>query len=70
MIKYFFIFLFPLLSFGQASFSEADSLFQNKEYLKVENTLNSILKVTPNDKKSLKLLGETYVAQEKWDKAV
>jgi len=70
MIKYLFIILFPFLSFGQIVFSEADSLFQNKEYLNAENALRSILDETPNDKKSLKLLGETYAAQEKWDEAV
>jgi len=70
MIKNLFIFLFPLLSFGQITFSEADSLFQNKEYIKAENGLISILKGNPNDKKSLKLLGEIYAAQEKWDEAV
>lgn len=51
-------------------FSEADSLFQNKEYLNAENGLVSILKESPNNKKSLQLLGETYAAQEKWDEAV
>ncbi len=70
MIKYLFIILFPFLSFGQIVFSEADSLFQNKEYLKAENTLVSILKESPNNKKSLQLLGETYAAQKKWDEAV
>jgi len=70
MIKYLFIALFPFLSFGQLTFSEADSLFQNKEYLKAENALVSILESTPNEKKSLKLLGDTYAAQEKWDEAV
>jgi len=70
MIKKLFIFLFPLLSFGQLTFSEADSLFQKKEYLNAENTLTLILKESPNDKESLQLLGETYVAQEKWEEAV
>lgn len=70
MIKYLFIFLFPLLSFGQITFSEADSLFQNKEYLNSEKALLSILEETPKNEKSLQLLGDTYAAQKKWDKAV
>ncbi len=70
MIKHLLILLFPFFVFGQSSFSEADSLFQNKEYSRAELQLNSILKETPNNIKTLELLGETYALQEKWEEAV
>ncbi len=70
MNKYLLIAFLPFLSFGQISYSEADSLFQNKEYIKAEKVLNSILKEIPNQIKSLELLGETYALQEKWEEAI
>ena len=68
-IVYKAILFIPFLGIGQSTFLEAKSFYDNKEYSISENVLQSSLIDSPNDIKSLELLGSVYVIQENWEEA-
>lgn len=67
---YFFFLLFPILSFGQSTFDDAQKLFDKKQYSKAETALTLFVKNNPDNLKALELLGDTYGQQLKWEDAI
>lgn len=59
----------PLFCLGQSSYIEAKTFFNNQEFTVSENILKSSLIDSPNDIKTLELLGAVYDKQENWDDA-
>ncbi len=59
----------PFVCIGQSTYLEAKTLFNNQEFSVSENILKSSLIDSPNDIKSLELLGAVYDRQENWEDA-
>jgi len=67
----FFLFIVPLIGFGQASsLDNVKQMFEEKRYFEAEQTVERYLVNTPNDIQGIELLGDAYGQQEKWDKAI
>lgn len=64
-----FILIIPIFGLSQADYLEAKSLYENKEYTVSENIIKSSLLNSPNDTKSLELLGSIYIIHENWEDA-
>jgi len=70
MIKYLFIFLFSIFSFGQNSLDEIEKFILEKDYNKSEDYLVEILINDSYNSEALELLGDVYSYQDKWDYAI
>ena len=70
MTKYLFLFLLPLLTFGQAELDTIETLFQQKEYETAESVIFKFVKNHPNNLKAIELLGDAFGHQKKWDDAI
>ena len=70
MNRFLIYFLFPLLSFSQSSFDNAEQFILQKNYLKAEQSLSSYVVKFPKNLKAIELLGDAYAYQEKWDQAI
>tara|TARA_R110001583_G_scaffold108059_3_gene256755 strand:+ start:587 stop:1537 length:951 start_codon:yes stop_codon:yes gene_type:complete len=70
MNTFFYLLLFPVLAFSQSNLDSVETLFQKKQYVKAENTINKYLEENPNNLHAIELLGDTYGHQKKWDKAI
>jgi tetratricopeptide (TPR) repeat protein len=68
--KVFFLFIIPMLSFGQFNLAEVDTLYHQKQYLKAEKLVLDYLKSSPEDLAAIELLGDAYGFQKKWDQAI
>ncbi len=64
-----FLFLIPLLSFGQDVLVQSQSLIADKEFVKAERLLAPFVKTNETDKRAIELLGDAYGYQKKWDEA-
>lgn len=67
----FFLFILPLIGFGQSpSLDNARALLEDKKYKVAEETLETYLLESPDDTEGIELLGDAYGQQEKWDDAI
>lgn len=70
-MKKFLLFLFfPLIGFSQTAIEDVPKLFENKQYVKAENIMETYVSKNPNNEKALELLGDAYGHQKKWDDAI
>ncbi|TYB73892.1 hypothetical protein ES677_07860 [Bizionia gelidisalsuginis] len=65
-----FLFLFPLLNFGQTAFNDAENLYTNKEYKKASLLLAPFVAENPNHLEAIELFGDANGQQKKWDSAI
>lgn len=70
MNRLLFLFLCPLLVFGQSELNDIDEFFKQKNYQEAEVILTKYLKKHPNHLKAIEFLGDTYSYQKKWDDAI
>jgi len=70
MNRFLIYFLFPLLSFSQSTFDNAQQYILEKDYIKAEQLLFSFVEEYPNNLKAIELLGDAFGYQEKWDQAI
>ena len=70
MCKFLFLFLFPILIFGQPELDAVQVLFQKKQFVKAEKVVIEHLKNNPNNIKAIEFLGDAYGHQKKWDDAI
>ncbi|UKM65144.1 hypothetical protein GSB9_01706 [Flavobacteriaceae bacterium GSB9] len=66
---FLYLFLLPVLAFGQSNFEKAKLLFEKKQFTDTGKTLVLFLKSHPNHLNAIELLGDTYSKQKKWDAA-
>ena len=62
--------LFPLCCLGQSLKSNVDQFIEKKQFIKAKDTLQTLLKVKPNDLEAIELLGDVYSNQKDWDQAI
>ena len=70
MKKFFYLLLFPLLSFGQNSYEDIPRLFEQKKYKEAERIAKAYVKEHPNDIMAIEFMGDAYGYQELWDDAI
>ncbi|WP_242117855.1 tetratricopeptide repeat protein [Aestuariivivens sediminicola] len=70
-MKHFLLFLllFPILAFSQSEIAEAERLFQEKNYVEMEQLMLEFLEDHPENLRAIELLGDAYAYQKKWDEA-
>lgn len=73
MIKWLFLFVFPILCYGQNgdnAFAKAEMLFNKKQYSQAKPLLKSYLVSHPKDEKTLEYLGDIEGYTKNWDGAI
>lgn len=70
MQRFLIILLFPFCCLGQSLKSNIDLLIEQKQFVKAQDTLQTILKKKPDNLEAIELLGDVYSNQEAWDDAI
>ena len=70
MRKFLFLFLFPILTFGQSNLDEVEAFFWEKQFKKAEQLVSNYLKTHPKNLQAIELLGDAYGHQKQWDAAI
>ncbi len=73
MIKWLFLLVFPILSYGQGNdnaFAKAESLFNKKKYSQAKPLFKSYLISHPKDAKTIEYLGDIEGYAKNWDGAI
>jgi tetratricopeptide (TPR) repeat protein len=70
MSRFLWILLMASLSFSQTPLEKAEDFLLKKEFKNAENEMTAFLKINPNDRSAIELLGDTYGYQKKWDEAI
>jgi len=67
---FFAILCLPLILSAQNQMDKAIANFDNQNYTKAEIQFKAITNQNPNNFKAYEYLGDTYAAQQEWDKAI
>ena len=70
MQRFLIVLLFPICCLGQSLKGNVDMLIEQKQFVKAQDTLQTILKSKPNNLEAIELLGDVYSNQEAWDQAI
>lgn len=70
MQRLLIILLFPMCCLGQSLKSNVDLLIEQKKFVKAQDTLQTILKIKPNDLEAIELLGDVFSNKKDWDQAI
>ncbi len=65
-----YFFFLSVVAIGQTDLELANQFLAEKQYTKAQDLMTSYIKMHPNDKKAIELLGDAYGHQKKWDDAM